>query len=334
MFEIFRRGVACFSPASWAARFVIRILFLAALAGLVLSVALAYLMRPPATLPATTFSIASGESVAAIAAHAKDAGFVRSALLLQLVLATQYRPQDIFAGDYTFSAPTSTHAFAQMIASKQTVQHLVKVTIPEGLSASSTAMLIAAQLPDFSATTYGHVASSSEGYLFPDTYLVPGDITPTALVALQRRTFTEKLAPLQAAIASSSLNLPDVVTLASIIEREANDKTSMRTVAGIFLNRLAADMPLQADASIEYVLDKPLKDLTPDDLKVDSPYNTYLHRGLPPGPVGNPGLMAIKAVLNPIQSDYYYYLTAPDGTFHYAKTLAEHNQNITRYLQS
>ncbi len=92
-------------------------------------------------------------------------------------------------------------------------------------------------------------------------------------------------------------------------------------------------MPLQADASIEYILDKPLKELTPDDLKIDSPYNTYTNRGLPPTPIGNPGIEAIKAVLNPTPSQYVFYITDNEGVFHYAVTYDEHKENIAKYLR-
>ena len=137
---------------------------------------------------------------------------------------------------------------------------------------------------------------------------------------------------------ASTLSEYDVLILASIVEREANDEESMRMVAGIFQNRLDIGMALQADASIEYVLDVPINELREGELaqslrELDSPYNTYLYPGLPPTPIGNPGLQAISAVLNPLPSDYYYYITGNDGVFYYAETLDEHNANIARYLR-
>jgi UPF0755 protein len=131
----------------------------------------------------------------------------------------------------------------------------------------------------------------------------------------------------------SPLSRDEVIVLASILEREANNERSMKMVSGILQNRIAADMPLQADASIEYVLSKPLKELTPNDLKIDSPYNTYLNKGLPPTPIGNPGLQAIEAVLSPQESQYFFYISDNDGNFHYARTYAEHLKNIDTYLR-
>ena len=132
---------------------------------------------------------------------------------------------------------------------------------------------------------------------------------------------------------SKNLSEHDVVILASIIEREANSTTSMKLVSGILQNRLALDMALQVDASMEYILEKPLKELTAEDLKIDTPYNTYLYRGLPPTAIGNPGLDAIMAVLEPTPSEYMFYITGTDGEFYYAKNFDEHRLNIAKYLR-
>ena len=114
----------------------------------------------------------------------------------------------------------------------------------------------------------------------------------------------------------------EIITLASILEREANSAESMRMISGILQNRLEINMPLQVDASIEYDLDKPLHELTPTDLKErDTPYNTYLYSGLPPTPIGNPGQTAIEATLNPTESDYLFYVTDDESNFHYAHHL-------------
>ena len=178
-------------------------------------------------------------------------------------------------------------------------------------------------------------AEKHEGRLYPDTYLVPKTFTDIELLDLMLKTFDEKVTvPYQKEIAQDKLSLDEIIILASILEREANDEESMKMVSGILRNRLDIKMPLQADASIEYVLDKKLSELSPADLKeIDSPYNTYLNLGLPPTAIGNPGLKAILAALRPAQTDYLYYLTDKEGNFHYAKTYAEHLKNINRYLR-
>ena len=147
------------------------------------------------------------------------------------------------------------------------------------------------------------------------------------------QTFTEKTTSIQSKIDTHPLGAKGVLILASILEREANSPESMKMVSGILQGRMEAGMPLQADASVEYILDKPLKELTADDLKIDSPYNTYTNRGLPPTPIGNPGLDAIRAVLDPTVTDYVYYITDTDGNFHYARTYNEHLDNVELYLR-
>ena len=121
--------------------------------------------------------------------------------------------------------------------------------------------------------------------------------------------------------------------LASIIEREANDAESMGLVSGILHNRLEIGMALQVDASVAYGLGKPGTDLTRADWEIDGPYNTYTNAGLPPGPIANPGRIAIRAALNPTPSAYRYYITGQDGNFYYAKTLDKHNLNVAKYLR-
>lgn len=169
--------------------------------------------------------------------------------------------------------------------------------------------------------------------MFPDTYFVPVDYTEQQLLDLMLETFEQKTADLQPMIESHSLSLDEILILASIIEREANSPESKKLVSSVLQNRLQTGMPLQADASIEYILEKPLSELTPEDLEIESSYNTYLNTGLPPTAIGNPGLDAITAVLEPAESEYYYYITGNDGEFYYAETYQRHLINIEKYLR-
>src|SRR5690606_13234929 len=153
------------------------------------------------------------------------------------------------------------------------------------------------------------------------------------LIELMQQTFNERMEEYGEDIQNSGLTMNEIVTLASIVEREAGDGDTKPLVAGVLLNRLAIDMPLQVDAVFYYILGKTSAELTKADLRMDSPFNTYINKGLPPTPIANPGLDSILAVLHPIESDYYYYLTAPDGTFHYAATHDEHTTNKARYLR-
>lgn len=284
------------------------------------------------------FEITSGMSVRDIAQEAQAQGIVRSNLLLYTILTYSYDPTNIYAGTYTFAEPADVFTVAKKLADKDIENPLTSVTIPEGVPLKTAAALAKRILPEFDVDEYLIATNGLEGKLFPETYFVPHTFTAQDFVDLQQDTYEENIAPLREAIEASPFTEWEVITLASIIEREANDEASMKMVSGIFQNRLNIGMALQADATIEYVLDTPLNELPAGQLaselrKTDSPYNTYLNTGLTPTPIGNPGLMAIKAVLEPTSSDNFYYITGNDGEFYYAKTLQGHNLNITKYLR-
>lgn len=169
---------------------------------------------------------------------------------------------------------------------------------------------------------------SLEGYLYPDTYRVWKDQLPNALFEKQLAVFNQKFGKTVIGPQSEPLEtLDDVVILASIVEAEVTANTDRAIVAGIFLNRLRIGMALQTDASLSYLHGSNRAQATAEDLASTSPYNTYKHRGLPPGPVGNPGEDSINAVLNPKKTDYFYFLTDKAGKVYYARTLEEHAAN-------
>lgn len=320
-----------------------RILFSAGLfllaSMLVLALYLQTLLKAPKHFTqAKSFEVVSGMSVQDIALAAQEQGIVRSNLLLYTILTYSYDPTNIYAGTYVFEQPTGVFGVAQKLANKDIENQLVSVTIPEGVRLRDTATIAARVLPEFDTNEYLIGTHELEGKMFPETYFVPETFTAQNLIDLQQSTYEENVAPLREAIESSNFTEREVIILASILEREANDEASMRMVSGIFQNRLEIDMPLQADATIEYALDTPLNELPPGQLaselrQKDSLYNTYLNKGLTPTPIGNPGLMAIEAVLNPTPSSYLFYITGNDGEFYYAETLQGHNRNISQYLQ-
>jgi UPF0755 protein len=182
---------------------------------------------------------------------------------------------------------------------------------------------------------------TKEGYMFPDTYLVPKDATPAAIAKIFLDTFDTKIGTtLRTDAIKTGLTLPEVITLASIVEREGRSDDDRPVIAGILLNRIKADWPLQVDATLQYALGyQPMekswwkKYLTDEDKKVKSPFNTYANLGLPPHPIANPGLSSIKAVIYPKETEYWYYIHDTKGTAHYAKTIEEHQGNISKYLQ-
>jgi UPF0755 protein len=245
----------------------------------------------------------------------------------------------------TTSIPPGEFEIPGNLSSQEVVALLMKgpteiwVTIPEGLRreeiAVKLAQTFAQELGEVSAweQEFLTLSKSREGFLFPDTYLFPKDATPVRVFESLTMTFNEKFVQ-----TNPNLSLNEVVTLASLIERETVTDEERPIVAGIMLNRLEADWPLQIDATVQYAIGKPgnwwPKGLTTDQIQgTPSPYNTYLNIGLPPGPIANPGLTSLKAADNPTPTEYWFYIHGADSKIHYAKTLEEHNQNVRKYLQ-
>lgn len=213
----------------------------------------------------------------------------------------------------------------------------VTVTIPEGYTAAQIDELLAGK----GITSPGAVAAIAardglEGYLFPDTYRFRPDTDPEAVAKRLRATFDQKAGPL---LPEDPAEARDAVIVASLVEREVPDPADRRIVAGIIEKRLKAGMRLQVDASICYQKQlasssRPCYPITSVDLTSDSPYNTYLYRGLPPGPIGNPGVGALTAALDPQASPYWFYLSDP-ATSHtiFSRTNEEQEANRTKYLR-
>ncbi len=290
--------------------------------------------QPPANFSnPSSVTIEAGLTAKAVTQRLEELNVVRSRHFLYFALTLLHDPTDIKASVFVFDEPLTTLAVAKRLVAGDFDNDLVRFTHFEGERATHIANRASEVLENFNKEEFLTLAVPLEGKLYPDTYFIPADFTAKQLVDLMLQTFNKETAPLLEKIYQSKLNPEEILTLASILEREANSPESMRIVSGILQGRIEAGMPLQADASVEYILDKPLKELTPDDLKVDSPYNTYLNRGLPPTPIGNPGIEAITAALEPTATDYVYYITDNEGNFHYAKTYNEHLDNIDRYLR-
>jgi len=284
------------------------------------------------TLP-TSFTVAPGMGVKNITAGLEAASVVRSQSFLYIVLSLFYNTRDIKASTYVFDRPLTTFAVAEKLVTGDFDTDLIKFTHVEGESVADIAEHAEQQLLNFDKAYFLEKATPLEGTLYPETYYIPKKFTADELILLMTKTFSEKTSDLNEKIATSDLSLKEILILASILEREANSSESMKMVSDILQRRLREGMPLQTDASIEYILHKPLKELTPKDLEIDSPYNTYKYRGLPPTPIGNPGREALMAVLDPTPNKFVYYITDEEGIFHYAVTYPEHKANIAKYLR-
>lgn len=260
-------------------------------------------------------------------------GIIQSAKVFTVMLRS-LDPQLVVAGDYLFSNPESLLTVVRRLSRGLYGDSQIKLTVPEGSHNRDIANLIKAKLPSFNDEKFLKLAKDQEGYLFPDTYLVFPSITPESLLKKMQNNFDEKIATLQDQLEASEHSLQEIIIMASIIEKEAfaGDRKEHQTIAGILWKRISIGMPLQVDAPFKYLLDKTSSQLTKEELRIDSPYNTYINNGLPIGPINNPGLVAIEAALNPLSSPYLFYLHDSGGNIHYAVDHNGHVANKRRYL--
>ncbi len=285
---------------------------------------------PPETFPVNeSLRIEEGMTAEDTAHYLKEVDALRSANIFTYTFKKNFADKYIQAGTYTFTEPLPVEELIKALVTGSYSSPDIRVTFPEGFRVDD----IPRYIPDSMEITEGVLALAREGYLFPDTYHLESDTTLAELIQSMEENYEVKIAPFREAITASRLSESEVVILASILEREANDPVSMGLVSGILQNRLALGMPLQVDAAFEYILGKTSAELTLEDLALDSPYNTYINTGLPPTPISNPGLSALKAVIEPTPSDFLYYLTGDDGVFYYAETFEEHKVNKARHLR-
>ncbi len=292
------------------------------------------LFAPPADFPSGSIvSIARGSSAPLVAEQFATARLIKHPRLLLLALRVSGASARVQAGAYLFTKSENLFVVAYRIVAGAYGLPPVRITFPEGTSVRQAAALISAALPEVKAADFLKAAQPYEGYLFPDTYLFPPSADTTSIIALLRANFDAKIATLSVDIAAAGRSISDIVTLASLVEKEGRTTESRRMVAGILLNRLKLGMPLQVDAVFGYINGRDTYSPSFADLTVDSPYNTYTHKGLPPGPICNPGMDALQAVLHPSKTSYLYYLTGKDERMHYATTFTEHQANRKKYLR-
>lgn len=284
---------------------------------------------------AQIFVVKNGEGVREIANNLKAAGLIRDPIVFFLYTRIKGFDKQIQAGDFRLNPSMSMPA----VASNLTHGTLdIWTTIPEGLRADEIADLLKTKIPSYNES-WRAVLDANEGYLFPDTYLIPRGADVNTIVSLLRNNFQAKYASVKN---SKTTDLTDSQTIivASIIEKEAKFAQDRPLVASVIMNRLNIGMALQVDPTVEYALGYQVdtkswwkKELTIADTKINSPYNTYLNVGLPPTPISNPGLASIQAALTPAKSNYLYYFSDKQGHLHFASTIEGHNANIAKYSQ-
>jgi UPF0755 protein len=314
----------------------------------------AFILNSPAPgIPAAgrIFSIEQGESTDLIAQKLEREGLVRSSLFMRLLVRVQGLGGRYRYGSYQIKSGMTTLEIKELFETGK--QMLVRLTIPEGWTSGKIAhyldglgvcperdFLAACASPDL-IKEFGIPGKTMEGYLRPDTYFIPKDFVPTEIVRMMARNFFHTLRQLYPeASGLTPQQIFDKVRLASIVEREYRDPAEAPEIASVFYNRLAIGMALQSCATVEYVitevLGKPHPEVIYDrDLKLKDPYNTYQYPGLPPGPISNPGSIALKSVFFPAKTDYWYFrlIDPENGRHHFSKTLAEHKDIGVLYLQ-
>jgi len=236
------------------------------------------------------------------------------------------------AGDYYFAKQKGLGAVARMLIAGDFGLEPLRVTIPEGASVRDIAEILGGYATSFDKEKFLLIAEEREGYLFPDTYFFLPNVDERRVVKVMSDTFLEKIQELDEEILAFGRPIDEVMTMASILEREAHTHDSRRIIAGILWKRISLGMPLQVDATFDYINGKNTFELSSEDLAIESPYNTYQSVGLPPSPIANPGLGAIEAAVTPIQTDYLYFLSDRNGTLHYSETFDEHKRKKALYI--
>jgi UPF0755 protein len=267
------------------------------------------------------FSIEKGQGLFEIGKNLEKERLIKSKIFFDFYVILIRKEKNLQAGKYFLSSSMNIPQIAQKIISGDIAK--VKVTIPEGFTVREIEERLGIELP----------GENLEGYLFPDTYYFPIDASGEEVAKIMRENFEKKISPYKEEIEKSGRSLQEIITMASLLEKEVKTKEEKEIVSGILWKRLKAGIPLQVDATITYITGKKTTKIPLEYLQIDSPYNTYKYEGLPPAPICNPGLESILAALYPKESDYWYYLSTPDGKTLFFKTLEEHNLAKAKYLK-
>jgi len=293
-------------------------------------------------------TITSGTTAAQLAEELQQRHLIRSALVFRYLARSQQADFKLYVGDFRLAPLMSPDEMIKILLNSSLSLAGNRVTIPEGFTTEQIIDLLV-QKGIGSKAEFTKVVTEDtfpypflqdapkgihrlEGYLFPNTYNIDKKTSPHEVIDMFLQHFSKELTPeAQKQLVTMKLTIPQWVTLGSLVEKEAVKKSDRPLIASVLMNRLKTNQFLQIDATIQFLLDAPKPKLYNKDLQIPSPYNTYLHRGLPPGPIANPGHASLQAALNPAQTDFLYYVAMKDGYHAFAKTYAEHLKNIKLY---
>lgn len=301
----------------------------AAVAGVFLMVAGA-LLSERYTTETVLFHVPGQATTRDIGRRLAEKGILRSAAVFRLAVRLAGAERRLRAGLYEIPAGSSARLVVRQLLAGQTA--VLTITIPEGSAAWNIAAILERRqlcpAEDFLELV---AAEGLEGYLYPDTYQVPSDFSAAGIARLFTANFERRWRPeWDRRLQALGMDRHEAVTLASIIEREAGVAAEKPVISSVFHNRLRRGMPLQACPTVLYALGSWRARLTRSQLRTPSPYNTYLHRGLPPGPICSPGTRALAAALYPARTDYLFFVANGDGSHTFSRTLAEHNRAAAR----
>jgi UPF0755 protein len=291
-----------------------------------------YLQKPPHNFPFNeVVTVNPGESLQDITTNLYNEGVIKHPFIFRSAVILLGGERKVIAGDYLLDQRVGPVSIAYRLIKGQFHLEARRITIFEGWTIHDIADSLEKQLVDFDKEEFLKLAKDKEGYLFPDTYFINSTARPKSIISLMNQNFEAKIKTVPG-LATSTYSLKEIITMASIIEAETRSRVDKPIVSGILWNRIKIGMPLQLDTTFVYVNGKGTFELTLNDLKIDSPYNTYKNKGLPPGPINNPGMDSIVAALYPAKTKYLFFLTGQDGKMYYGKNFEEHKTNRRLYL--
>ena len=270
----------------------------------------------------TVFIVKKGENLFQIAENLEKEALIKSKFIFDFYVLIKGTQGKLQAGEYSLTSSISIAKIAEKITSGDVTK--MTVTIPEGFTVKQIEERLGLKLP----------GENLEGFLFPDTYQFSPRVKDEEVIEKMKENFNKKLTTdLKEEIERQEKTILEIVTMASLIEKEVKTKEDRELVSGILWKRLGNGIPLQVDATINYITGKQTTEVSKEDTQIDSPYNTYKYRGLPSGPICNPGIESILAAIYPEDSSYWYYLSTSEGKTIFSKTLEEHNIAKAKYLK-
>ncbi|OGG45590.1 hypothetical protein A2673_01095 [Candidatus Kaiserbacteria bacterium RIFCSPHIGHO2_01_FULL_50_13] len=310
-------------------------LIIASVLGIIALLLYITFIRPPQDFPLHVLvTIEEGATLSSVAAQLEKESVVRSSFALRALVPLFGSARSVKAGDYLFEEPKNVFSMARIVSRGVYGLEPMRVRIPEGTTVRDMAHIYDTYLLRFDPEKFITQATEYEGYLYPDTYFFLPNVDEAVVIRTMQQNFDAQTATIASEVEAFGEPFSDIVIMASLLEREANNTEDRRKIAGVLWNRVERDMPLQVDAVFLYTLGRTTFELTTEDLASDSPYNTYRYKGFPPTPIGSPSLDSLRAAVMPENHDYLFYLADRNHVTYYSRTYEEHLRKKAMYLGS